>query len=48
MSGHSKWATIKRDKAVNDAKKSKVFSKLSRAITVAAKTGGETWTLTPP
>ncbi len=40
MSGHSKWATIKRDKAVNDAKKSKVFSKLSRAITVAAKTGG--------
>lgn len=40
MSGHSKWATIKRDKAVNDAKKSKIFSKLSNAISVAAKRGG--------
>jgi YebC/PmpR family DNA-binding regulatory protein len=40
MSGHSKWANIKRDKAVNDAKKSKEFSKLTRAITIAAKHGG--------
>jgi YebC/PmpR family DNA-binding regulatory protein len=40
MSGHSKWSTIKRDKAINDAKRSKIFSKVSRAITVAAKLGG--------
>lgn len=40
MSGHSKWSTIKRDKAVNDAKRSKIFSKISRAITIAAKHGG--------
>jgi len=40
MSGHSHWSTIKRKKAATDAKKSKSFSKLSRAITVAAKEGG--------
>ncbi len=40
MSGHSKWATIKRDKAANDSKRSQAFSKLSRLITVAAKKGG--------
>lgn len=40
MSGHSKWANIKRDKAVNDAKKSNIFTKLTRGITVAAKLGG--------
>jgi transcriptional/translational regulatory protein YebC/TACO1 len=40
MSGHSKWANIKRQKGVNDAKKSKIFSKISRLITVAAKNGG--------
>lgn len=40
MSGHSKWANIKRQKGANDAKKSKIFSKLTRAITVAAKQGG--------
>jgi YebC/PmpR family DNA-binding regulatory protein len=40
MSGHSKWANIKRDKAVNDSKKSKEFSKLTKIITVAAKHGG--------
>jgi len=39
VSGHSKWSTIKRDKAVNDSKKSQVFTKLTRAITVAAKKG---------
>jgi len=38
MSGHSKWSTIKRQKGVADAKRGKVFTKLTRAITVAAKT----------
>jgi YebC/PmpR family DNA-binding regulatory protein len=41
MSGHSKWATTKHKKAVVDAKRSKLFSKLSRVITVAAKAGGD-------
>lgn len=40
MSGHSKWSTIKRGKAVNDAKKSQVFTKIARLITVASKQGG--------
>ena len=40
MAGHSKWANIKRQKAVVDAKKGKVFAKLSREIIVAAKSGG--------
>lgn len=40
MSGHSKWSTIKRDKAVNDAKRSQLFSKVSRLISVAAREGG--------
>ena len=40
MSGHSKWSTIKRQKGVADAKRGQQFSKLSRAITVAAKQGG--------
>lgn len=40
MSGHSKWSTIKRDKAINDSKKSQIFTKLSRLITQAAKKGG--------
>lgn len=39
MSGHSKWSTIKRDKAANDSKKSQIFTKLTRAITVAARKG---------
>lgn len=37
MSGHSKWAQIKHKKAATDAKKGKIFSKLARMITVAAK-----------
>lgn len=37
MSGHSKWAQIKRKKAVTDAQKSRLFSKLSKLIEVAAK-----------
>ena len=40
MSGHSKWATIKHKKGETDAKRGKLFSKLSRAITVAAREGG--------
>jgi YebC/PmpR family DNA-binding regulatory protein len=40
MSGHSKWAGIKHKKALVDAKRGKVFGKLGRAITVAAREGG--------
>lgn len=40
MSGHSKWATIKRKKAANDSKRGKLFAKLIRAIEVAARQGG--------
>ena len=40
MSGHSKWASIKRDKGVNDQKRGKIFTKLANAITIAVKTGG--------
>jgi YebC/PmpR family DNA-binding regulatory protein len=41
MSGHSKWATTKHRKAAVDAKRSALFSKLARIITVAAKSGGD-------
>jgi len=40
MSGHSKWNTIKRKKAANDSKRSKIFSKIIKEITVAVKAGG--------
>ena len=40
MSGHSKWSTIKHKKAALDAKRGKAWSKLSRAVTMAAKIGG--------
>lgn len=40
MSGHSKWSQIKHKKAITDAKKGKIFSKLVREIMIAAKTGG--------
>ena len=40
MSGHSKWSTIKHKKAATDAKRGKLFTKLARAITVAAREGG--------
>src|SRR3989454_2302774 len=40
MSGHSKWSTIKHKKGAADIKRGKLFSKLSRAIIVAAKDGG--------
>ncbi len=40
MSGHSKWATIKRKKAVTDQKRGSLFTKLVKEITIAAKMGG--------
>ncbi len=41
MSGHSKWAQIKRQKGTNDVKRGKVFSQMSKIITVAAREGGD-------
>ena len=41
MSGHSKWSTIKHQKQAQDQKKGRVFSKLARAIAVAAKGGSD-------
>ncbi|AHH10179.1 YebC/PmpR family DNA-binding transcriptional regulator [Borrelia coriaceae] len=40
MSGHSKWSTIKRKKGALDAKRNKIFTKLIREISIAAKMGG--------
>ncbi len=40
MSGHSKWATIKRKKAVTDSRRGKVFTQIIKEITIAAKSGG--------
>jgi YebC/PmpR family DNA-binding regulatory protein len=40
MSGHSKWSTIKHKKAAKDAKKGKIFTKMIKEITVAARMGG--------
>ena len=40
MSGHSKWASIKHKKGANDAKRGKIFTKIIKEITVAAKQGG--------
>ena len=41
MSGHSKWATIKHKKGALDAKRGKIFTKLIREITIAARNGGD-------
>jgi YebC/PmpR family DNA-binding regulatory protein len=41
MAGHSKWANIKRRKGAQDQKRGKLFSKLSKHITIAAKSGGD-------
>jgi len=41
MSGHSKWSTIKHDKAKEDKKRGKLFSKLVKAIAVAVREGGD-------
>jgi YebC/PmpR family DNA-binding regulatory protein len=40
MAGHSKWASIKHKKAATDAKRGKLFTKLARGITIAAREGG--------
>ncbi|HLQ24522.1 MAG TPA: YebC/PmpR family DNA-binding transcriptional regulator [Acidiferrobacterales bacterium] len=40
MAGHSKWANIRRHKGAQDAKRGKIFTKIIREITVAARTGG--------
>jgi len=40
VSGHSKWATIKRKKAVTDARRGKIFTQIIKEITIAAKMGG--------
>jgi YebC/PmpR family DNA-binding regulatory protein len=40
MSGHSKWSTIKHKKAATDAKRGKLFTRLAREITIAAREGG--------
>lgn len=40
MAGHNKWSKVKRQKAVTDSRRGKVFSRLSRDITLAAKSGG--------
>ena len=40
MSGHSKWSTIKHKKAATDAKRGKIFTRLAREITIAAREGG--------
>lgn len=47
MSGHSKWAGIKHKKAVVDAKKGKIFSKISKEISVAARIGGSAIEMNP-
>ena len=44
MSGHSKWSQIKHKKAITDAKRGKIFSKLVREVMIASKTGGKTET----
>ena len=41
MAGHSKWSQIKRKKAANDAKRGKIFTRLIREISVAARDGGD-------
>jgi YebC/PmpR family DNA-binding regulatory protein len=47
MAGHSKWANIKHRKAASDAKRGKIFSRLIREITVAAKLGGSDLSANP-
>src|SRR5215469_16618665 len=47
MAGHSKWANIKHRKAATDAKRGKIFTRLIKEITVAAKLGGSDATANP-
>lgn len=41
MSGHSKWSKVKHQKAITDARKGKIFSKMAKMIAVAARNGGD-------
>src|SRR5262249_1395210 len=41
MSGHSKWSTIKHKKGAQDARRGKIFTKLIKEITIAARSGGD-------
>ena len=41
MAGHSKWANIKHRKGAQDAKKSKIFTRIIKELTIATKEGGE-------
>ena len=41
MAGHSKWANIKHRKGAQDAKRSKIFTRIIKELTIAAKEGGE-------
>ena len=41
MGGHSHWATIKRHKSAVDAKRGKVFTRIIRELTIAARSGGD-------
>ncbi|MCV2503641.1 MAG: YebC/PmpR family DNA-binding transcriptional regulator, partial [Neisseriaceae bacterium] len=47
MAGHSKWANIKHKKERQDAKKGKIFTKVIKEITIAAKEGGADITANP-
>jgi len=47
MAGHNKWAKVKRIKAVVDVRRGKVFSRLSREITIAARSGGSDPAMNP-
>jgi len=47
MSGHSKWSTIKHRKGAQDAKRSKIFTKLIKELTVATRMGGDDATANP-
>ena len=47
MSGHSKWSKIKRQKGVADVKKGKIFSQLSKMVTLTAKSGGGDASMNP-
>ena len=47
MSGHSKWATTKRHKAAIDAKRGKIFSRISKELTLAAREGGGDAAMSP-
>ncbi len=47
MAGHSKWANIQHRKGAQDEKRGKLFTKLIREITIAARTGGSDLTANP-